>query len=85
MSMSCMSAMGVRLLILIEFVVKFAIWIHAVSLSGGTKHSTNAICNSVNFVDGLSIIALSFSNTLVGICTSTVRTVPGGKVVALVS
>ena len=73
-----MSATGARLLILIAFCVKFAIYTHAVVLYEGTKHSINAICNSVNFEEGLSIIALSFSIPFSGICICTGLIVSGG-------
>ena len=75
---TCMSATGVLLLILIAFCVKFAICTHALDLFEGTKHSINAICNSVNLGEGLSIIALSFSIPFLGICICTVLIVPGG-------
>ena len=64
---TCLSATGAPLLILIAFCVKFAIYTHVVDLSEGTKHSINAICNFVNFEEGLSIIALSFSISFSGI------------------
>ena len=57
---------------------KIAVWVHAVSLFDDIKRSTNAIYRSVIFVDGLGIIALSFSNILSRVCIGTFLIVPGG-------
>ena len=77
LSIICTSDIGVHLCSLTAVCIKFAIWIQAISLFDGTKHSTNEISVSVNCDDRLSIIALSFSNTLSGICICIVLIVLG--------